>query len=150
MDRGHASIVFCQPLIGDLISDIFLADDWTTALVPLCSDSEAALAQLEQERPKLIATEFEPAYGESLVRLVRAVRSSERLGHVPILLSRYRGDSVARVAPVLEAGPWAIMTRPYSVDDFLLVADYLVSPRYRAREADLPGNLTPSVVWLGG
>jgi len=149
MTRHHASIVYRQALIGDLIADTLRADDWTTSLVPLNADIEVALQHLETEAPTLIALDFEPIYAEWLVRLVRAIRADAPLASSPILMSRYRGDSIAAVHRSAAGGRWGIMTRPYSVDDFLTVATYLVSERYRADTNDLEPPVARSIVRLG-
>jgi CheY-like chemotaxis protein len=111
MGRHTASVVFIEPLLGELKRGIFEDAEWDVVLHRFQGNGELSIDRIADDDPDLIVLDYFFGQEKSARDLIARFRGNHILRDVPILVCRY---------------PDIVISRPYSIEDFMLKATELV------------------------
>ncbi|HEU0164680.1 MAG TPA: hypothetical protein VFQ54_06505 [Thermomicrobiales bacterium] len=129
MGPQRASVVYVEPLLGKLKKDMFADADWSVSLHRFRGDVDATVDQVRADDPDLVVLDYffrDEDAAESLIRQLQAVESP---APIPILVCRERDQSDQALRQLLPADSARIITRPYTVEEFMGAARDLVAGR---------------------
>jgi CheY-like chemotaxis protein len=126
MGRHTASVVFIEPLLGELKRGIFEDAEWGVALHRFQGNGALSIERIVEDEPDLIVLDYFFGQEKSARDLIAGFRGNSKLRDVPILACRYPDQAANELMKSLEGSVSTVISRPYSVEDFMDKATDLV------------------------
>jgi CheY-like chemotaxis protein len=126
MGRHTASVVFIEPLLGELKRGIFEDAEWDVVLHRFQGNGELSIDRIADDDPDLIVLDYFFGQEKSARDLIARFRGNHILRDVPILVCRYPDQADNELRKSLEGSVAIVISRPYSIEDFMLKATELV------------------------
>lgn len=121
---GKILIVEDEPRLAQLLSDYLAAAGYLTCI---CSDGDAALHMLRQQRPDLVLLDW-MLPGASGVQLAKQLRQDERSKDLPIILLTARSEDTDKELG-LNQGADDYLTKPFSPRELIARINALLRRR---------------------
>jgi hypothetical protein len=125
--RPHrASVVFIEPDLGELKRGIFEDAEWQIVLHRFQGNGARSIDDIAADEPDLIVLDYFFGQEKSARDLIAGFQADSKLRSVPILACRYIDQAAGELRKSLDGSAATIISRPYSVEDFMLKATELV------------------------
>jgi CheY-like chemotaxis protein len=127
MESHTVSVVFIEPLLGELKRDMFEDAGWNVVLHRFGGHAGRAITQLHTDLPDLIVLDYFANQEEAARNIIAALQHDEQLRQTPLLVCRYSDQDIRVLRKALSGSVAVIVSRPYSVESFMRQAERLVS-----------------------
>jgi CheY-like chemotaxis protein len=127
MESHTVSVIFIEPLLGELKRDMFEDAGWKVVLRRFGGRAEHAITQLHTDQPDLIVLDYFANQEEAARNVIAALQQDQQLHQTPLLVCRYSDQDIRVLREALAGSISVIVSRPYSVEAFMRHAERLVS-----------------------
>jgi CheY-like chemotaxis protein len=126
MGPNTTSVIFIEPLLGELKRAMFEDAGWNVVLHRFGGNPARAIERLHVDHPGLIVLDYF-SNREAMARtLIALLQNDEELRRIPILVCRYSDQDVQLLRKALHGSTFVIVSRPYSVEEFMRHAEHLI------------------------
>lgn len=126
MAARTASVVFIEPLLGELKRQMFEDAAWGVELHRFWGDIDGSIAQIAKDAPDLIVLDYFAGREANARGLIARLQAHATLRSVPLIVCHFPEQPVTDLRETLSASTATIIARPYSVEGFMHEVDLLI------------------------